>query len=479
MSVPVTSEERNAINRGTVGLRAPDSQYWRSQNRLKEPSLRASYLSDKIRYFGLKGNAEAMFRAIAEAKAFLTGLRNKPHLFRASRGDVVKLDADLLRFGEAAHDFLRFVPDSNPAQNLRQPGARLEQMSIDFKDILAPAADWLDRRAGPDAIEQADIGFVMRFSAFAEPIGAETSPYLTKFKTMDSVVRLALKSGLRVAAIPDFAFSALKRRPAQILSFHTAGEFPGFVHFKRGDLPRFMILDSGGYSGWSSLSGTRLDDLALPSLEEAEPIFKELCETIVEANVSTYIQADIAAEDDPLPENYVFVPLQVKGDSTQQLARIPMARMLDIVIQRFLGTETVVVVKPHPKEADLGVLAQLMRMAEDGQIVLRFDSIHHLIKSSQAVITINSGVGSETILHRKPLYCFGAADYDAVAHRIYTAEQFIALTNPIRPAVSDTDLVRFSAYYRKKYLVEWDVPGRMDEAMQERVINPILRAVKA
>jgi capsule polysaccharide modification protein KpsS len=116
----------------------------------------------------------------------------------------------------------------------------------------------------------------------------------------------------------------------------------------------------------------------------------------------------------------------------------------------------------------------LMEMTEAGDIMMRFDSIHHLIAGASAVITINSGVGSETLLHRKPLYCLGASDYDCVAHRISSVEQFTELTTPIRHAVSETDYIRFSAYYRKDYLVEWTQPGRLDAAIQQRVIDPVL-----
>ena len=151
-----------------------------------------------------------------------------------------------------------------------------------------------------------------------------------------------------------------------------------------------------------------------------------------------------------------------------------MDAMLKMVMARFAGTEVKVVVKPHPKSKDFVYLAKLIGMAEAGDIVLRLDSIHRLIARAQAVITVNSGVGSEAMLHGKPIYCCGAADYDAIAHKIENAAQFADLTTPIRPAVSADELTRFMAYYRKTYLVEWTAQGRMDEAIQERVIAPIL-----
>ena len=214
----------------------------------------------------------------------------------------------------------------------------------------------------------------------------------------------------------------------------------------------------------------------LPPLPEATEVCKRLWQQIVAANVSKYIQNEINDEPESLPERFVFVALQVASDRTQDMARFTMDAMLDIVVTQFRGTDTAVVVKPHPKSYDLDHLGRLMALAEAGDIVLRFDGIHHLISRAQAVITINSGVGSETLLHRKPIYCFGAADYDVAAHRITSADQFAALTTPIRPALGDDDLTRFNAYYRTRYLVERDVPGRLDQAIQQRVIDPALAA---
>ena len=45
-------------------------------------------------------------------------------------------------------------------------------------------------------------------------------------------------------------------------------------------------------------------------------------------------------------------------------------------------------------------------------------SIHSLIKKSQAVFTVNSGVGIESILHLKKVYTFGFADYASISTKI-------------------------------------------------------------
>ena len=159
----------------------------------------------------------------------------------------------------------------------------------------------------------------------------------------------------------------------------------------------------------------------------------------------------------------------------REKVRFDTKAMLKMVINRFKGTDVAVVVKPHPKMVQPDMIGWLIGEAEAGSIVLREDSIHTLAAGSEAVLTINSRVGSEVMIHRKPVYCFGGSDYDAIAHKITSAEQFRDLTTPIRPAVTDNDLLRFIAFYRTKYLVDRQEPGRLESALQERVIDPILR----
>jgi hypothetical protein len=134
--------------------------------------------------------------------------------------------------------------------------------------------------------------------------------YSALLTTLVSVRRLAVQAGLKVVAIPCFAFGLLETRPDHILSWHTVGRLPGFTHFKRGDLPGYMVVDRGGYSGWSSLSGAALADLQLPELPEAKVICDRLWQDIVATNVSKHEQEDTHDPGDPLPQTYVFVPLQ-------------------------------------------------------------------------------------------------------------------------------------------------------------------------
>ena len=476
MPRPITAEERAAVHLGNSLPQSIETSFWGKDAVRAEPEPSVKYYSDLMRVSGHRGQAAAAFAAIAKARAEIAALHCDPAAFKAQRSDIADLQADLLQPKSAQDEMLRFVPAGKPAPRLRAAAGRMLAFERDFGDMIRPAADWLAGQAAPDEIGQADLGVIAQFSRLCATTLQDQDLLSTLSEVLHTVQRVAGQAGVRVVAIPDFAFGMLENRPDHILSFHTAGRFAGFTHFKRGDLPGFMVLDAGGYSGWSTLSGADLSDLDLPPLPEAKAICRALWQDIVAANISKYSQDDMQDPGEPLPESYVFVPFQVATDRTQAMARMSLDAMLDMVLARFAGSEIKVVVKPHPKSADLDQLGRLIALAEAGKIVLRFDSIHRLIAGSAAVITVNSGVGSEAMLHGKPIYCCGAADYDPIAHHIVDAAQFADLTTPIRPAVTPDDLTRFTAYYRKSYLVEWQEPGRLEQAIRQRVIEPILAA---
>jgi hypothetical protein len=261
------------------------------------------------------------------------------------------------------------------------------------------------------------------------------------------------------------------------LSYHTHGQRSGRMHFKEADLPEYFSLDPGGYAGWSTLSLKSVDELPLGKFtkDEVETFFAAERRRVIEANHSKYAQK-AALDQEPLPPRYVFVAMQTRFDRVQQLARIPMLDMLDIVIRRFAGSEHRIVVKRHPRCTNNGVAETLARLAGDGSIVLRDDSIHSLIAGADAVITVNSGVGSEAAIHLKPVYIFGAAEYAPIVHNIESEADFAAKTDPIRPAVSEESIKRFVYFYRNEFLLNVDVPHLRERAVRRQIIEPALGA---
>lgn len=288
--------------------------------------------------------------------------------------------------------------------------------------------------------------------------------------TVREAVAIAAERGMSILLMPDYCARLLGRRARRVLSWHTKGKAAGVTHFKPADLPGYVVIDAGGYSGWSSLASQSLAEIDLPPLSEALTFFQTHKSEVLSGNLSKYRQKS-GVSSGGLPDDFVFVALQVASDRTQKLARLPMLEMLAIVEERFRGSGTQVVVKRHPKCSSPKVASVLQALAATGTIQLSDLSIHTLIANSRAVITVNSGVGSEAILHLKPVYTFGASDYDAIAHTVHDATQFGYLTNPIRTAASPDDMIRFLHYYRNHYLVRVSDRQQLQAALEKRVFG--------
>jgi hypothetical protein len=288
--------------------------------------------------------------------------------------------------------------------------------------------------------------------------------------TVQEALSIAAQRGLSILLVPDYCAQLLGRRARRVLSWHTKGKAGGVIHFKPADLPGYAVMDAGGYSGWSSLASQSLAEIELPALAEALSFFQFHKSEVLSGNLSKYCQKANDGGGD-LPEDFVFVALQVASDRTQKCAYLPMLEMLAVVVERFRGSGTQVVVKRHPQCASPKVASVLQSLAAAGEIQLSDLSIHILTAKCRAVITVNSGVGSEAIIHLKPVYTFGASDYAAIAHSVHDATQFDRLTRPVRTAAAPEDMIRFLQYYRNQYLVRITDRQRLRAALEKRVFG--------
>lgn len=238
--------------------------------------------------------------------------------------------------------------------------------------------------------------------------------------------------------IESSAFAALRAKGTRVM------------HFKAADLPGRTSVDPMGFAGWSSVASQNLDQLDMGgvSTDQINTFFESLKAEITGKALSKYAQSQTL---ESLPERFVFVALQTIDDMVQRNAFMPMLDMLDAVVARFENSGYTVVVKRHPKCRSRRVRKALHAVAQRPHVAVTEASIHQLMHSAQAVFTVNSGVGAEALVYETPIYCFGKADYSAVAHEIRCEADLGAATTPIRPACSVRDLRRFVYFYRNIY----------------------------
>lgn len=476
MSVRISQAEISAIVTANVGGRARTATLDRLMPKYSAQKATLAELAVLMRVAGFLGKAELVREIAAAGRRKITALRAQPRKMAANVRFVAAFLADIGQVQTAAQDLIKWATPSAYTHDLHMTAQRLFETGKSLSEEFCQAQNWIDGLTDLRPFAKPDLGFVCNFGLLSMPKGNDSDLSIALTEVYCTAARRAKAAGLTIGVIPDFIFPLLNKRPNHVLAFHTTGRFRGFTHFKRADLPDYLVIDSGGYSGWSSLSGCHLSDLDLPEVPEAAEFVTQHVQEIQSRNLSKYTQPPMGDGGDLLPQSYVFVALQVPNDRTQSMARFSTQQMLTIVVDRFKGSGIAVVVKPHPRAKSAILTALLSDLSARGLIILRHDSIHDLVRQAMAVITINSGVGSESMIYKKPIYTFGASDYDAVTHRISSAAQFNDLTTPIRPAVSEDHLVRFIAYYRQTYLVDRRKAGQLERALQARVIDPILRA---
>lgn len=424
----------------------------------------------EMRQAGLNGNAEGLSTAYSRAYSLADKISTNEEEFSRQWLSLLKFELDVAPISRALRTMRRAIGNGYSTNKNQAVVTPMMDYLTKHRELFLETEEYV-RSIATGTPGRLYGNFQINFwSRLLYPQITSLSAREIWMTITDAAINEARLRGFEIAMIPDFLAPLVITGSSRTLSFHTEGRATGLTHYKPADLPGYAVIDPGGYSGWSSLAKAKLQDLPLPSPEEASEFYELHYREVVEQNISKYPQK-IASCGSGLPDQYVFVPLQVAGDRTQQLARIPMLKMLRMVVDRFFGTGTRVIVKRHPNCKNPKVTETLDRLSAKAEIELRDDSIHTLLAGARAVFTVNSGVGSEAMAHLKPIYLFGDADYNCAAHRIAGDADFVRLTETLSPALSDTEMKQFLCYYRTRYLVRIADTDRIEQLVAERIFG--------
>ena len=226
--------------------------------------------------------------------------------------------------------------------------------------------------------------------------------------------------------------------------------------------------DKNGYSGWSGINDFDLDSLIekLP-LDEVK-INAKKWEKYIHSNASKYKQAEIGKDEKASKtwkftdnSDFVFFAGQIFKDSVIRCSNFGDYRnTIKTAFKAFSDAGIKVVYKPHPigiqKDAkeDKEFLNELLSLKYPNIYISMDDhSVHELIDKSVATVTINSGVGFEAILHKKPVFVLGKSDYTFIAHECKTAEDIRAIPTLMYDTVNVDKYDKFLCLYDKLKLV--------------------------
>lgn len=138
-----------------------------------------------------------------------------------------------------------------------------------------------------------------------------------------------------------------------------------------------------------------------------------LAEKLAHDNISKFAQSNKKVE---LPGRFIFFACQLPHDTTiTNHSDVTVAEALTKTLM--FGKEEVipVLVKGHPINlGSMGPLKEVFKEhSKSSDVWIDEMSIHQALKECEAMFSVNSGgVGLEAILHRKPIFNYGRADYD-------------------------------------------------------------------
>lgn len=235
---------------------------------------------------------------------------------------------------------------------------------------------------------------------------------------------------------------------------------------ENGTLPRTVAMDPDGVNAASSLARRTADFYRALKPDPAE-LDALLATPLVARALNPRAGTPAPQEDMPLPDDYVFLPLQVHDDS-QILMYSPRFADMPAVVQAVAeavgeqnhrhGGTLKLVVKEHP--SDYGRIEySALRTAFPELLFTRTFSTAALIAGAKAVVTVNSTVGIEALMAFKPVVTLGRAFFaiDGVVRPLKDNETLADALDDALAHTPDRDLIgKFLWQLRYHDLVAYD-----------------------
>ena len=298
-----------------------------------------------------------------------------------------------------------------------------------------------------------DIDFVVVISSAAFSFNKIDYP---EFR---SSLRLAYKYifeaceqlGLRVHVDVRFGTHGVVNYDVPHVSYHTVGNSGNGLHFKETDRRHCLSFDPLGYSGWSSFSKLDVSNAEIfkDNYRFAEDFYDNDYLNSIVTGKSKYAQPNIIEKR--LPEKFILIALQLEADAVNQLAFMSFNEMVDIVVKVASQAGVGVVVKRHPYCKSLNISNIIDKYSDLSNFVVSKGNIGMLIDKSIGVAVVNSSVGAEALVERKPVYVFGESEYMAACHICRNEEDFKRSFSMGESRLSLEEFHLFWLAFRTKY----------------------------
>lgn len=244
------------------------------------------------------------------------------------------------------------------------------------------------------------------------------------------------------------------------------------LYCENGYLPKTIVMDPVGVNAKNSLVGkdrSFYEQIAVDA-EKMTALFQQALIQRPLKKADSALEDRIKASESEvrLPDDYIFLPLQVHDDSQVLLYSPRFKNMPDMIRychdqigdynQRY-QTKLKLVVKEHPSDFGRIDYTAVKKELEGDVHFIQALGTPELLQGCRAVITINSTVGIEGLFCFKPVITLGDAFYN-VPGLLYHLDEGLELSDLLETALTtpvDVELVEKFLYYLKyRYLVAFD-----------------------
>jgi hypothetical protein len=269
-----------------------------------------------------------------------------------------------------------------------------------------------------------------------------------------------------VLSFDDFHNLTISKR-YKVFSWHSKDiGFKNHFHLKSGSLPGYISIDNQGYSGWASIAGKSIDTL-IESVDsdEANQHYTKLYENIVLKKVSKYKQNSDYLDFSAIGQ-YIFFPLQKPQDKVSQLANIDTIQLLKYLREFSRENKIKIIFKRHPRCNSSEISNLMEEISFDDDFFSTEANIHDIIAHAECVVTVNSTVGVEALLHLKPVIITGSSEYAPACIKATKFEELTeCLLNYNKLKKSEEEIKKFLFYYCHHFLVSVD----NEQAIRDRL----------
>lgn len=190
----------------------------------------------------------------------------------------------------------------------------------------------------------------------------------------------------------------------------------GDLFYMQMHLKELFVFDKRGW-GADHSKKISLSELKEIGVKESQNFVDELQHEFITTGESKHKQPKnrkILSFFQKEVKDYILIPLQIPRDYViKHHSPISVLEFINTMASWAKKNKKNVVFKLHPhNKRDKDIIRSVRKASLKSKYVfVRDGNIHEMISKADGVVVINSGVGFESLIHRKPVATFGNCDY--------------------------------------------------------------------